>query len=470
MKRALLIGLLTGLAAAAQAQQTLTIHDAVRTALEQNTTLAGARQGVEAARWGQLNALTSMMPKVEVAAGVTRIDVESERRANQALEFIKELGPALGFPPSMMSDVKPFAYRDTYTAGLTVVQPIYNGGAEFLGVRFADAESDRSIFSLRDAEQEVTARTKVAFYNVVKAEKLVELAREVVERTSRHLDLTRRRADLGQRTRTDVLRWEVELASAEGSLVEATNGLSAARIQLNEVMGVDLASDYRYQLDLNIDSVLHSDSAPVAWNTHASLENVSTLQLVDASFLEGHPSMRIMNTNLRLAELQIDQSWVNFKPRVNLAFQYGWEQNNTVALDGIRPWALALRFSWPIFNGFGDYTSLQRANAEYKRTEAQVDAYRRGLVMQASVAQFGLRSAKKRIEIARKAQDEAKDVLNSITRRYETGGASNVDLIDGQTAYTSARANFIAAAYDYLIAEITYERATGTIAGPVQVP
>jgi outer membrane protein TolC len=235
-------------------------------------------------------------------------------------------------------------------------------------------------------------------------------------------------------------------------------------------MGVDLASDYRYQLDLNIDSVLHSDSAPVAWNTHASLENVSTLQLVDASFLEGHPSMRIMNTNLRLAELQIDQSWVNFKPRVNLAFQYGWEQNNTVALDGIRPWALALRFSWPIFNGFGDYTSLQRANAEYKRTEAQVDAYRRGLVMQASVAQFGLRSAKKRIEIARKAQDEAKDVLNSITRRYETGGASNVDLIDVQTAYTSARANFIAAAYDYLIAEITYERATGTIAGPVQVP
>jgi outer membrane protein TolC len=54
-------------------------------------------------------------------------------------------------------------------------------------------------------------------------------------------------------------------------------------------------------------------------------------------------------------------------------------------------------------------------------------------------------------------------VLNSVTRRYETGGASNVDLIDAQTAYTSARAGLITAAYDNAIAQIQYSRATGTV-------
>jgi outer membrane protein TolC len=50
-----------------------------------------------------------------------------------------------------------------------------------------------------------------------------------------------------------------------------------------------------------------------------------------------------------------------------------------------------------------------------------------------------------------------------VTRRYESGGASNVDLIDVQTAYTAARTNYISAVYDYLIAEVQLARATGRV-------
>jgi outer membrane protein TolC len=38
-----------------------------------------------------------------------------------------------------------------------------------------------------------------------------------------------------------------------------------------------------------------------------------------------------------------------------------------------------------------------------------------------------------------------------------------VDLIDVQTAYTSAQADFITASYDNAIAQIQYARATGTV-------
>ena len=38
-----------------------------------------------------------------------------------------------------------------------------------------------------------------------------------------------------------------------------------------------------------------------------------------------------------------------------------------------------------------------------------------------------------------------REVVNSVTRRYDTGGASNVDLIDVQTAYTSAQTDLITA-------------------------
>ena len=459
----LLIALLPAASYIGNGQESLTLSGAVVTALENNQTLRSASHDLEAARWGKLNALTNFLPKVDIGASVTRIDPQSEMRANAAIDFIKSSAGLLGIPASALSEIKPFAYRDTYGTDITVVQPIYNGGAEFVGVHAASALRDKSEYSYQDTEQDVIARAKTAYFTVLKAEEMVMLAREATERTTRHLDLTQKRAEMGMRTRTDVLRWEVQRASDEGTVVNAENGLAAARLQLNEVMGVDLQKQFALERLAPSDSLARVMELPTMSLSVTSPKSPGDRITAESPFIDDHPAMRMMKANLELADVNVDRSWVNFKPRVNAAFQYGWEKNDTPALDGITPWALSVSVRFPLFNGFGDYTNLERAHAEYERAEAQVATYRRGLQMQATVAQLAVYSAGKRIEIARKAQEEAREVLNAVTRRYETGGASNVDLIDVQTAYTSAKANYIAALYDYKIAEVQFARATGTV-------
>lgn len=444
---------LTCTTSVATAQEHLTMDAAVQTALQRNQTLQGAQYDRDAAKWGRLNAITNFLPKVELSGGVTRIDPASERRANAAVDFIKLAAGSFGIPQEMLAEIKPFAYRDTYAADITVVQPVYNGGAEFVGLSAANAQEDRSIALLQDTEQDVVAKVRTAYLGVLKAEELVGLARESVARTRRHLDLTKRRADVGMRTSTDVLRWQVQLASDEGTLIQAENGLAAARLLLNDAMGVDLYAVY----DLDRSAV--GDSNVIA----AALLAAAAEPPVTPELLSAHPSMRGMDAGLRLADAGISAAWINFQPRVNVAFQYGWEKNNTLKLDGIRPWALALQVKFPIFNSFGDYTNLQKAHAEYARTESQVENGRRGLVMQATFARMNLRAAAKRVEITRTGEQEASDVLEAITRRYDTGGASNVDLLDVQTAYTLARTNAITALYEYHIASIGLARAMGTI-------
>lgn len=435
------------------AQQPLTMDAAVQTALEHNQALISARYDRDAATWGRLNAVTNFLPKVQLSGGVTRIDPETERRANAAVDFIRVAANQFGIPQEYLADLKPFAYRDTYTSDITVVQPVFNGGLEIVGLSAANAQEDRSIAMLQDTEQDVVARVRTAYLSVLKAEELTGLARESVARTQRHLDVTKRRADVGMRTSTDVLRWQVQHASDEGTLIQAENGLAMARLALNEAMGVDLHAVF------TLDRTAAGDSAKVLTAT----ADLPTEAQITADLLQSHPTMRGMEAGLRLADAGIDQAWTSFLPRVNVAFQYGWEKNNTLHLDGIRPWALALQVSYPIFNSFGDYTNLQKAHAEYARTESQVETGRRGLVMQATFARMNLRSALKRVDVARTGEREAREVLDQITRRYETGGASNVDLIDVQTAYTAARANAITAVYDYHIAAIGLARAMGTI-------
>ena len=116
-----------------------------------------------------------------------------------------------------------------------------------------------------------------------------------------------------------------------------------------------------------------------------------------------------------------------------------------------------------MFSGFGDYAALQKAHAEQRMSEIQAESFQRGLTLQATSARLTLDAARQRLDVARKAELEAQDVLASVSRRYEQGGASNVDLIDVQTAYTAARTSAITALYDRQIAEIQMSRALGTI-------
>jgi outer membrane protein TolC len=462
--KTLLIGIVTLLfTISGSAQELLTLDRAVSIALEQNHMLRGATHDVEAAQWGKRNAISYFLPKVELSSDYTRIDPATDRRANAAIDFIKASAGTLGIPPSMLADLKPFAYRNEYSTNLTVVQPIYNGGAEIVGMKAADAVMDRSEYSFQDAEQDVIARVKYSYFEILKAEALVSLAKESAERTNRWLEMTRRRASLGSRTNTDVLRFQVQLAADEGNIVSAENYLAAARLGLNELLGEDLQKSYRLQEIVSVDSMISSNIGAAPVFQFASLQMPVETSTLSEAFLEAHPSMRTMEANLRLADINVSKSWVNFKPRVNLAFQYGWEKNNTLRLDGIRPWAFSLSVSLPIFNGFGDYTNLQRAHAEYDRTKEQVESFRRGLLMQATNAQLKLKSTKKRIEIAKIGLQQGLEVLNSVSRRYDAGASSNVDLIDVQTAYTSAKTNYITAMYDNYIAEVELARATGTI-------
>ena len=440
------------IASSAIAEEALTVEKAVVLALERNHGIRSAARSVEAARWGKLNAYTNFLPKAEVSSSYTRVDDETYNRANASIDFIKSAAGTLGIPQSMLVNIKPYIYKEQYATDVTVVQPLYNGGAEIVGFKAANALLDKSSASYLDTEQDVVTRVKEAYYGVLKAEEFAALTKESLDRTLRYLETTKRRAELGSRTETDVLRWEVQRAADEGNLITAQNYLAMARLQLNDLLGAEASTEY----SLNKMSLADS-SFTILQNNDAGTGTVSP------SALFSHPAMQVMETNLRLADINVSKSWINFQPRVNLAFQYGWEKNNTLALDGIHPWALSLQVSIPVFNSFGDYANLQKSKAEYESAEEQVRMYRSGLAMQATNARWTVAATRKKAESSFKGLHVARDVLNALTRRYEMGGASGIDVLDVSTAYTAARTNYISAVYDYFTAQAQLERAMGNV-------
>lgn len=427
----------------------LTLDQAVRAAVEHNRTLAGARAEVASAGWGVKKAYANWLPKVELNTGVTRINDEALRLANAPIDFIQG---APGLPPELKENIRPFAYKNTYSAGVTVLQPIYNGGLERVGIQAAGLLKQRGDHALRDTEQEVISRVRKTYYAVLKAQELVRLSRETERRTLAYLESTRRKAGAGLRTSADILRWEAQAASDRGGVIDAENALATAKAALNEGMGVDLDQDYTFEPPAAVLASAGGDLAP---------EPLPPMPASAPASFRSHPGVLAAQDLAGLQRTNLRRAWGEFQPQVNLAFSYAWEKNGTLALDGAKTWSTALMVRFPIFNSLGDYAQVRQAREDLRRAELFAQDTERQWRLRARSADLALDSARERIAIARKGVEYAEANLQTVTRRYEAGVASNIDLIDAQTTAYQARALLIHATYDAAIAQVELERATG---------
>lgn len=423
----------------------LSLEEAVRIGLEHNPTLRAARQDVDASKWGLRRAYTNWLPKVDLSSGYTRLDDDTARRANAFVNIGRELGRQFGGPDFDPDDIKPMAYEASYSTGVTVLQRIYNGGAEWSGIRLSKAARRMSLYALRDAELETTLKVKRVYLSVLKAQEIVALTKEAMASTERHLGATRRMLEVGSRNRADVLRWEVQLAQDRGNVVEGKNGLSIARAALNEAMGVDLGEEY--------------ELIPVSTD---DVEERTPPEAQIGQYIASHPTVKITEANVDVQRASVRLAQGGFQPKVNLAYNYNWEQDDDLQLDGEKTWSVSVQVNMPIFHSFGTYSGVRKAKADLRKAEVTAEGVRRGMMLRATSASLNLNAARTRIGIARKGVEGAEENLRIVRNMYEVGNLSNIDFIDAQLARNSARTNLIHAVYDYYIAEAELGRALGS--------
>ena len=422
----------------------LTLQKAIDTALQKNPALLSAENDLKAARWDVKRSYFTLFPNVDVEFGYSRLDNATVRRANVFYDVGREYFANL--PGVNPDDIRPSAWLDSYGTRINVVQPIYNGGANWAGVNMALAAKDQQRHSLEQTKQDIIFRVQEAYFNVLKAQEMVALMKEALQSTQEHLNTTRRMMEVGLRSRADELRWEVQLADDEGNCITAENQLAITETALKNVMGVEYGD--RFELD-TIQGLPEDVDEPLQ-------------ALIDRA-MEYHPGIRAAESAVDIQKADVRLAWAGFQPKINFIYSYGWERNNTLALDSFEDWNASVSVDIPIFHSFSEYASLKRAKALLESVQQAEEEYRRTVAMQLTNASLNVKSALKKVTIAQKAVEQAQENLRIIENKYEVGMASNVEVIDVQVAYTGAKANAINALYDYHIARADVERAMGTI-------
>src|SRR5262249_87427 len=222
----LLLALLLGQEARGDQVQdtTLTLQEAIDTALAQHPTLRVGQATVEAAQQRVRQQVAGYLPRGGYIYNYTR----KEQAVSAAVG-----GVQAGQQTRTTSQL--FNFNST---NFSMSQLLFDFGRTLDSIRAAIAAVDASNADLETTRQTVIFNTKQAYYSVLANQRLLQVADETVQQNQKHLEEAQARFDVGLAPRFDVTQAQVQLSNAQLNQVTARNNVALARETLRTAMGV----------------------------------------------------------------------------------------------------------------------------------------------------------------------------------------------------------------------------------------
>ncbi len=428
--------------------ETLGLSQAVREAVAANLGLRAAERRVTAGAEDVRRARSRLRPQLEVSAQGLQIDQD---RAAASFGSQAERTPS---------------------GALSLSQLLYSDGAR-AGVEIS-RHLQRSLETELEIEQlDVALATATAFLDVLRAETLERIAGENRRLTESHLELARRREQIGSSGPADVYRWESRLATDRSSLIAAHAAVHTALVALNRLRHRPLEELYAATPPKLTDPELVTGSGRL----FAYVDNAASFSL----FKEFHvgeglaksPELRASGAAIdarERAELAARRSF--FAPEVGLVAELEEDiatggAGSGVPIGPIAPadstdYSIAIEARLPLFTGGARKAELRQASAELARLRFERDALAESVELRIRAALYQVSASFPAIELAQEAAAAARRNLEMVTASYSRGVVSVIELIDAQNAALVAEATAANAVYDFLIDLMELQRATNT--------
>lgn len=455
--------------AAVHAQErSVSLEEAVRSALADSREIRDARLEFQAAQ-GQLSEARSYL--------YPRLDF--------SLRYTRNVTPPSTFLPTILFDPDAplddltrirFGADNVWTSGLVLEQPILQARAMAgLGVatRLVDLQEER----LREREHEVITGVRTLYYDLLLAREEERLMQNSLERVRTSLAETRVLRDEGLASEYDVLRLEVEAANLEPAVSRARNAQREAARELAVAMGGEALADELRPVGSLAEMKLDEPGANTPEN-RAILEFMGPdpMAIPESELLqearEGRSALRQAELDGQRHRAQLRAERADRLPRLSLFANYDVQAQQDGRLDffgesGQRGYGrtVGLQISIPIFTGFQRGARVDQARVQLRRAET-----RRELLTERTDAQ--VRTMVERVEEARArsrgqagAVEQARRGYQIIRAQFDQGLASQLELTDAEVALRQSEVNYAEAVHAYLSARARLDALVGWMPG-----
>jgi len=418
-------------AGAQEAAVPLTLEESIAIALRQSVVIQSAREGVAASEARTKEAITGFLPKLSTSYNYSRLYP----------------APYVNQPPPIGTLTT--GTENNYTWSLDARQPLFTGGRLKANYDINRLGADASRQEERGTIQDIVLEVKRGYFTILKAKRLVGVAKQSVEQFTAQRDLAKNFYEVGLVPRNDYLQAEVRLADGNQALIRAENSLEVARSRFNTVL--------RRPIEATVDVVDNLDYKPYETAFEECLKTA----------FENRPEIQVYSLRAEQAGKKVKVVESEFYPSVNLVGSYQrYGESADVNGSSYRDpenWSVAAMASWDLWEWGRTKYARDASVSQERQAQNALTHVKDQVSLEVKSAWLNVKEAEKLIAVTQKAIEQAEENYRINQERYREQVARTTDVLDALTLLTFARASWSNALSDYRIALAALERATGII-------
>ena len=434
-----------------KAQETLTLQDAIKYALQNKADAKKSKLDVLDAQNKIDEARSAALPQISATGGAT-YNAKIQKQAVDVQAFGGfgggEQAAPDGSAPQEGLMLLGFGTPWVSTNTVSLNQQIFNQTV-FTGLKAA--KTTREFYQLNDAltEEQMIEKVANAYYEVFQTKQNLETVQTNLDNTIKTRDIIKGLYEAGLQRKIDLDRLNVSVNNIESQKQQLVNSLELQENALKFVIGMNISR--KIQLPEETFTI--------------DLSNV--YETVD---LENRAEIRLLNKQSELLELNKKAIRAQYYPTVSLNANYGvmgFSNDFFLFKPKSSVWAdfstIGLNINIPIFNGHATRSKVRQAQIEIDRLNVDIIDTKLGL-------DLANQNAKAQIEnnlLVIKSNEEnirmAKEVLDNTQNNYRNGLATLTDLLDAEKSYADAQNNYTTSLLNYKVAEIQLIKANGNL-------
>lgn len=351
--------------------------------------------------------------------------------------------------------------------GARIDQTLSLSGKEFTALRKAKKGIEKSRLDLDSVKEEYLLNVALQYYLALRANSEVEIAGANLERLTKHRDASKKRLEVGEATKTVLLRAEAELAGAQSEMIMAENDLKISKTRLAKTAGISGSFDLK-EPEPGIDSEL---TVQDLINREFLLEECgqSTLDCLQKMAFSNRTEIKSMGIQKKMAEDEVQFRKGSYWPDLSLTGVYVKQKNEPSTSFGLeeRIYGVVM-LDIPIFEGGLTRAEVSEARAKLRQTEYRLSDLRKTIGVEVENSYLIIKREASVLEHLKAETEYALDNYNAVTKQFKFGLSDSIDVIDANTLLVTSERKHVNTEYVYQLAILRLKRVTGILLNSVR--
>ncbi len=396
--------LIPSVAQAKESMPTFDLDRIIDLALERNPTIAGAQSVIQ----------------------------QDEGRQTQAGAYPN---PTIGYQTANGLIRDPSNGDNRIEHGVTVYQPVEYPGMRAARQDAATAGLAGATIGLEEAKLNLIAEVKTAFYELLLAERTVDLLQQNLEIVQDVARIVRARVRSGEGPQFEAVKADVEVLKAKQEMTKAKNVVRVKLVGLDTLTAGALGSRYKVQGDFR------------------SLRDRLDPEQMATRNLSQHPILKRQEKLVEQAEFTVDKERQGRVPNVTLFGGYAREIGREAVVAGV---------SLPTPLWYRQQGHIATALGTQRKEEAELIRIRNDLTRAINQHAREAETAQEQILVYEEGLlKEAQEALRIAQLSFRQGASSLLDVLDAQRVQRQITVDYNLARFELSLALTRFERAVG---------